>query len=333
MNPGKKEENYTIKRVTRLPKRGNRNLIYVLIADNIDRFYIWNLNGTYDIVTVGGSSGGGEYTLSELTGSNTVNLLRDGEIVSTVDLSSLAGGSALNLQQVTDNGPSSTTNSIDIIGGRSTLQILADTSNFAQLSSAGLNFENDTDSNFLTSYSSSLVRYRAASNKEINISPQENLASSPLNGTTNYRWSHRGAVTQTVATLDDTLSEATLNLTSAQLLANAPSAPVYEIIPAPGAGRVLDIISVVVINNTGGTNFNNGNSSFKIGSLTYNDNYSFSAPFLANSQFIRKVFPFTANEVTNQIAPNQPFTFDTVAGNTAGDGNLSIRVSYKIITI
>lgn len=117
MNPGKKEENYTIKRVTRLPKRGNRNLLYTLISNNIQEFYIWNLNGTYERITVGGSSsGGGEYTLSELTGSNTVNLLRDGQVVSTVDLSAL-NNPTQNLQQVVDAGATSTT-SFGTIGSR-----------------------------------------------------------------------------------------------------------------------------------------------------------------------------------------------------------------------
>lgn len=56
----REEGHYTIKRVKKLPKKGNSNLLYVIKTEDtepdvIEKCYRWLLNGTYQEITLGGS--------------------------------------------------------------------------------------------------------------------------------------------------------------------------------------------------------------------------------------------------------------------------------------
>ncbi len=53
----REEGNYNIKRVKKLPKQGNANLLYTITSDKMEVFYRWLPNGTYEEISVGGSSG------------------------------------------------------------------------------------------------------------------------------------------------------------------------------------------------------------------------------------------------------------------------------------
>ena len=49
----RKEEHFTIKRVERLPRKGNLNILYILRGNSIDRFYKAIGNGDYEEITIG----------------------------------------------------------------------------------------------------------------------------------------------------------------------------------------------------------------------------------------------------------------------------------------
>lgn len=48
---------YLIKRVQELPEKGNSNFLYILKNDTINRFYRHLLNGSYEVIELGGSGG------------------------------------------------------------------------------------------------------------------------------------------------------------------------------------------------------------------------------------------------------------------------------------
>ena len=84
----REEGHYTLKRVDKLPKRGNANLLYILKSDPIEKFYRWQLRtGGYEELNIGPAPS--SYELSDtLGGVSTVSLIKDGVVISTVDLSS-----------------------------------------------------------------------------------------------------------------------------------------------------------------------------------------------------------------------------------------------------
>jgi len=104
----REEGHYTIKRVKKLPEKGNANWLYTIIDNKIEKFYRWLPNKTYEEITLGaagvtntsqlindGENGTDpfitindleQYTLSPISGTNMMNLLKDGLVVSTIDL-------------------------------------------------------------------------------------------------------------------------------------------------------------------------------------------------------------------------------------------------------
>lgn len=65
----KEEGHYTIKRVDRLPPRGNMNWLYTFRTPTLEKFYRWTVDGEYEEITVGGAG-------SSIT--NTSELVNDG---------------------------------------------------------------------------------------------------------------------------------------------------------------------------------------------------------------------------------------------------------------
>ena len=68
----REEGHYTLKRVKKLPKRGNSNLLYAFIGPVIDKLYRWLPNGEYEIITLGGSA---VFQATALTFNSTTNIL------------------------------------------------------------------------------------------------------------------------------------------------------------------------------------------------------------------------------------------------------------------
>lgn len=76
----KEEGHYTISRVKVLPKKGNSNLLYIVKADTIDKFYRWLPNGTYEEITLGINNNEGNtntVNFNALSKSSTIVTSRD----------------------------------------------------------------------------------------------------------------------------------------------------------------------------------------------------------------------------------------------------------------
>jgi len=48
----REEGHYTIKRVGKLPKKGNSNLLYMITGNSVDTFYRWLPNNTYESISI-----------------------------------------------------------------------------------------------------------------------------------------------------------------------------------------------------------------------------------------------------------------------------------------
>ena len=89
----REEGHYTIKRVDKLPKKGNANWLYVIKANTIDKFYRWLPNGTYEEISLVGSGGASSYISNVALNGTDLEFTGTGlAFNSSVDLSSLGGG-------------------------------------------------------------------------------------------------------------------------------------------------------------------------------------------------------------------------------------------------
>lgn len=108
------EGHYTIKRLKKLPRKGNANWLYIIRSNKIENLYRWTIDGDYEKIQVGSGitsveagtnvtitgtgteldpyivnsngTGSSNYTLSSIDINNQFSLLEDGVVKNTIDL-------------------------------------------------------------------------------------------------------------------------------------------------------------------------------------------------------------------------------------------------------
>ena len=94
----REEGHYTIKRVEKLPKKGNANFLYILKTGTVDKFYRWLSNGTYEDISVGTEVDGSE---TKIQSGTNVTISGTGTTDDPYIVNSTALGGAL---EVLDEG-------------------------------------------------------------------------------------------------------------------------------------------------------------------------------------------------------------------------------------
>jgi hypothetical protein len=130
---------------------------------------------------------------------------------------------------------------------------------------------------------------------------------------------------QTLFGIDTLVAKVTVN-TAALLTLGTQSA---TLIAAPGAGKVIDIISISQFLDAGNTAFNFGNDlTVKIGSGTFGTLVAQSANFAAD--LVTKI---TTPTVSTVIAQNTAVTLETAANPTQGTGTMYFNIFYRVLTV
>lgn len=97
----KEEGHYTIKRVDRLPKKGNANWLYTIKSKKLEKFYRWDaFKSEFEEIQVGGSTVDGSETIIQ-SGTN-VTLTGTGTIADPYIINSAGGGAEY---RIVDNRP------------------------------------------------------------------------------------------------------------------------------------------------------------------------------------------------------------------------------------
>lgn len=189
----------------------------------------------------------------------------------------------------------------------------------------------NTDRNFMMQYNgtiwATLVAMFIGTTAQIN-------ASTPKAGQLFYNTdlntlSFGDGVTHVGVQTDDCTCVQTVkvSLSSAQIL-NSFTTPV-ELIAAPGAGKVINPLSVLVSATYNTTQYATNTS----GRIILNDKViaDLDLTFAASGQYVTSVV--IESDIVYDII-NQPITFDTQTGNpTAGDGTIDIHITYTVITL
>jgi hypothetical protein len=118
-----------------------------------------------------------------------------------------------------------------------------------------------------------------------------------------------------------------VTLSSAQIL-NSNTTPI-ELIPAPGANKVIVPLSIFISANYNTTQYTTNTS----GRIILNDKVvsDLDISFAASGQYVTSIV--VENDLVYDLI-NQPLEFDTQTGNpTAGDGTLDIYITYQIIDL
>lgn len=85
------EGHYTIKRLKKLPKKGNSNWLYTLEKDNMTIYYLWNLKNEWEQIKISDSISSLDETLTTLNISGTdLIYLDENNNSSVIDLSFLS---------------------------------------------------------------------------------------------------------------------------------------------------------------------------------------------------------------------------------------------------
>lgn len=122
----REEGHYTLKRVKKLPKRGNHNLLYHIKkeknVDIIDKLYRYLNNGTYEEIQVGEGSSIFQATNLTLSSSNVLEATFADGSVQNVDISSIFettqitfNSSTQELEITFTDGSTGTINLLDIL--------------------------------------------------------------------------------------------------------------------------------------------------------------------------------------------------------------------------
>lgn len=98
MNKVKEEGHYTIKRINKLPKKGNANFLYAIKGDTIDKLYRAIPKGGYETISIGSVADGKTY----LESGTDVNVTGTGTLSDPYVINSTAGGAEYRL---VDNRP------------------------------------------------------------------------------------------------------------------------------------------------------------------------------------------------------------------------------------
>lgn len=101
------------------------------------------------------------------------------------------------------------------------------------------------------------------------------------------------------------------------------------LIAAPGAGKVIDIISISQYLDAGTAQYNFGNNlEVKIGATPFGTLSSQSANFATD--LVSKI---ETGGTTKVIAQNTAVTLETAANPTAGNGIMYFNIMYRILTV
>jgi hypothetical protein len=101
------------------------------------------------------------------------------------------------------------------------------------------------------------------------------------------------------------------------------------LIAAPGAGKVIDIISISQYLDAGTAQYNFGNNlEVKIGATTFGTLFAQSANFATD--LVSKIGVGGSTYVIDQ---NTAVTLETAANPTAGNGIMYFNIMYRILTV
>jgi len=130
---------------------------------------------------------------------------------------------------------------------------------------------------------------------------------------------------QTLFGIDTLVAKVTVN-TAALLTLGTQSA---TLIAAPGAGKVIDIISISQYLDAGTTQFNFGsNLEVKIDATVFGTLSSQSANFATD--LVSKI---ETGNTTKVIAQNTAVTLETNANPTQGTGTMYFNIFYRVLTV
>lgn len=191
----------------------------------------------------------------------------------------------------------------------------------------------NTDRNYLMQYNgtiwATLVAMLIGTTAQIN-------ASSPKEGQLFYNTdlktlSFGDGVTHVGVQTDDCTCVKTVkvSLSSAQIL-NSFTTPV-ELIAAPGAGKYINVLSLVQKNNFVTTPYaTNTTARIEINDGTF-FSYYFETEIVFTATSIRKLLQVDEDDMP---VANLPLRFKTQTGNpTAGDGTIDIHITYQILDL
>jgi len=119
-----------------------------------------------------------------------------------------------------------------------------------------------------------------------------------------------------------------VSLSSAQILDS--NTTLIELIAAPGAGKIIDIINIIQKNTYIANEYETNTDSIVFYGTALADVYLLDLAF-SSSGF----FAIAKANVSNSFDfENQPITFFTKAGNpTAGDGTIDLYISFQVISL
>jgi hypothetical protein len=115
-------------------------------------------------------------------------------------------------------------------------------------------------------------------------------------------------------------------------ITNGNSVPV-SLIAAPGAGKVIEVVSAMFNFQYGTTAFDSGSATFELITNTATTEQFRSAGILnGTSNVFRKLDQISST--TTQIVANEPLNFAlTGADATVGDSTMDLYINYRIITL
>ena len=130
---------------------------------------------------------------------------------------------------------------------------------------------------------------------------------------------------QTLFGVDTLVSKVEINAANLFLLFTTPQI----LIPAPGAGKVIDVISITTYLDAGTAAFNFGNNlEVKLGAIVYGTLALASANFATD--LVSKIETGATTKVIDQ---NTAVTLTTAANPTVGTGIMYFDVYYRILTV
>lgn len=156
------------------------------------------------------------------------------------------------------------------------------------------------------------------------ISGQALIATDPTHAT----WQTFNVIT------DDLIKVATVSLSSAQIL--SLKTPV-ELIPAPGAGKIIIVDEVILSYTNGGTSYTGGNTlDFKYdGNVTSCGLSGISGSAITGASIIIRQYVYsTSTDITSAVNKNLAISVYSGGSNFAtGNGTAKVTVVYRIITL
>ena len=115
-------------------------------------------------------------------------------------------------------------------------------------------------------------------------------------------------------------------------ITNAGTVPV-SLISAPGAGKVIEVVSAMFNFQYGTTAFDSSSSTFELITNTATTEQFRSAGILNGTSDVFRKFD-QISSTTTQIVANEPLNFVLTGSDaTVGDSTMDIYINYRIITL